>query len=243
MPGAIIYRGPSQLPTAPNTSPAPIVVIAVWSTPTRANRKTGNMVQTYILRADMSPLDANKTGQDVSICGNCRHRGTPTADPRKKQAERRTCYVVLGQGPTIVYKTFLRGGYPDYSGDPAMIRALGLGAMVRIGTYGDGAAAPSHVWDNLLSGAVGHTAYTHNGGDPSKYMISADSLYEAQAAWQSKYRTFRVVRDTSEIVAKQEIECPSARGVQCIDCGLCAGSTKQAKSIAIVVHGSGAVHF
>lgn len=234
MPGAIIYRGPSQL------DGKPIVVIAVWSS---TNRKTGNMVQTYILRSDISPLEASKYGEDESICGNCRHRGIPTLDPEKKQAEERTCYVVLGQGPTIVFKTFLRGGYPDYSGNPAMIRALGLGAMVRVGTYGDGAAAPQYVWDDLLSGADGHTAYTHNGGDPARYMISADSLPEAQAAWQSKYRTFRVVRDVSEIVAGQEIECPSERGVQCVDCRLCGGSAKQAKSIAIVVHGNGATYF
>lgn len=237
MPGAIIYRGPSQL------DGQPIVVVAVWSSSKKANRKTGNVVQTYILREDIDPVTASKQGEDVSICGNCRHRGTPTSDPTKKQAKDRSCYVVLGQGPTIVFKTLKRGGYPDYSGDSVRIRGLGMGAIVRIGTYGDGAAAPAYVWDDLLADADGHTAYSHNGGDPMRYMISADSLREAQSAWQSKYRTFRVVRDVSEIVAGQEIECPSERGVQCVDCRLCGGSAKQAKSIAIVVHGSGAKHF
>lgn len=234
MPGAIIHRGPSLI------DGKPIVVVAVWDS---ANRKTGNVLQTYILREDIDPVTASKYGEDESICGGCRHRGTPTFDPTKKQAEGRSCYVVLGQGPLIVFKTLKRGGYPDYSDNPTMIRALGLSAMVRIGTYGDGAAVPAQVWDNLLADAAGHTAYSHNGGDPQRYMISADSLAQAQDAWRSKYRTFRVVRDVSEIVPGQEIECPSERGVQCVDCKLCGGSAKQAKSIAIVVHGSGAKHF
>lgn len=238
MPGAIIYRGPSEL------DGQPIVVVAVWAKHSAsANSKTGNMIQTYILREDIDPVTANKLGEDESICGNCRHRGTPTLDPTKKQAEERSCYVVLGQGPLIVFKTLKSGGYPDYSGDAVRIRGLGFRAMVRIGTYGDGAAVPAYVWDALISGAAGHTAYTHNGADPMRYMISADSLADAQTAWQSQYRTFRVVRDVSEIVPGREIECPSERGVQCIDCRLCGGSAKQAKSIAIVAHGAGAKHF
>jgi hypothetical protein len=115
--------------------------------------------------------------------------------------------------------------------------------MVRIGTYGDGAAVPDDVWDDLLSDAAGHTAYSHNGGDPRRYMVSADSLGKAEDAWRSKYRTFRIVKDRHEIIKGQEIECPSDRGVKCIDCGLCAGTSVQAKSIAIVVHGGGAKYF
>ena len=59
---AIIYKGPSLL------DGAPIVVIATYS---NRNTKTGHVVQTYILRADINPLEASKTGADVSICGNC----------------------------------------------------------------------------------------------------------------------------------------------------------------------------
>jgi hypothetical protein len=31
--------------------------------------------------------------------------------------------------------------------------------MVRIGTYGDGAAVPSYIWDSLISQAHGHTIH------------------------------------------------------------------------------------
>ena len=232
MPGAVIHRGPSQL------DGQPIVVVAVWAS---TNRKTGDMLQTYIMRSDIDPLTANKYGEDYSICGNCALRGTPTLDPTKKQAEDRPCYVVLGQGPTVVWNGLQRGIYPDYT-NRQQRRALGRGRMVRIGTYGDGAAAPRFVWDDLLFEAEGHNAYSHNGGDPRIYMQSADTLPQAQAAWSSGFRTFRVVHDTSHL-QPNEILCPSSRGVQCVDCRLCGGSRVQAKSIAIVVHGNGAKHF
>ena len=63
---AIIYEGPSVI------DGKPIVAIATYS---GRNRKTGAMVQTYILRADLNPLDASKTGEDASICG--RQLGRP----------------------------------------------------------------------------------------------------------------------------------------------------------------------
>jgi hypothetical protein len=232
MPGAVIHRGPSQL------DGQPIVVVAIWSS---KNRKTGDMLQTYIMRSDIDPLTANKYGEDYSICGNCALRGTPTLDPTKKQAEDRPCYVVLGQGPTVVWNGLQRGIYPDYT-NRQQRRALGRGRMVRIGTYGDGAAAPRFVWDDLLFEAEGHNAYSHNGGDPRIYMQSADTLPQAQAAWSSGFRTFRVVHDTSHL-QPNEILCPSSRGVQCVDCRLCGGTQVKAKSIAIVVHGNGAKHF
>ena len=232
MSGAVIYKGPS------NFDAKPIVVIAVWSS---KNSKTGDMLQTYILRSDIDPRDANKWGEDESICGQCQHRGTPTLDPTKALAEERTCYVTMGQGPLIVFNEFIAGKYPV-----ASPRAVGAGRRVRIGTYGDGAAAPDYVWSELLSEAEGHTAYSHNGGDPQRYMVSADTLAQAQGAWANGYRTFRVVRDVSEI-RKNEVLCPASKEAghktTCAACLLCGGASVKAKSIAIPVHGSGAVHF
>jgi hypothetical protein len=228
MPGAILYQGPSLF------DGKPIVVIAVWQS---QNSKTGDMLQTYILRSDIDPREANKYGEDESICGNCRHRGTPTFDPLKKLAEKRTCYVNMGQGVLIVFEAFIAGKYPV-----ASPRTVGRKRKVRIGTYGDGAAAPRYVWDELLSEADGHTAYSHNGGDPAIYMVSVDTLAEAKAAWASKHRTFRVI-PIGAAPEPEETMCPSLKGVHCEDCLLCGGEHATAKSIAIPVHGSGAVHF
>ena len=93
MKSAIIYNGPSLL------DGKPIVVIATYS---NRNTKTGKVVQTYILRSDINPLEASKTGEDYSICGNCPMRGEITTDPERKQAKGRKCYVNLGQGVLIL---------------------------------------------------------------------------------------------------------------------------------------------
>lgn len=233
----IIYQGPSLI------DGKPIVAIAIAKS---GNVKTGNMVQTYIIRADMNPLEASKTGADYSICGSCPHRGTPTNDKARKQALKRSCYVNLGQGPLIVFKAFMRGIYPVVTGHKA-IAAIGKGRMVRLGTYGDPAAVPAYIWESLISEAEGHTAYTHQSGvvsaqaRPEFMMISADTKAQAEIAWTEGKRTFRVINGTHEIVTGREILCPASKEAgfktTCNSCGLCGGSSVKAKSIAIVDHG------
>ena len=209
------------------------MVVGLFS---KRNRKTGGMVQTYILRDDMNPLEASKTGADVSICGTCPHRGTPTQDPKAKQAKGRTCYVILGQGVLVTWRALQRGLYQTVNGAD-----LGRGRMVRIGTYGDPAAVPSEVWENLISEAEGWTAYSHQKGwRPDLAMQSADSYGEALQMWAAGARTFRVVRDLSEVTAR-EVLCPASKEAgkrtTCAACKLCAGlATKSPKSVAIVMH-------
>ena len=96
--GFIMYQGQSML------DGAPIVVIATMST---SNVKTGQMVQTWILRADINPVEASQTGDDSSICGNCVHR----------HYNKGACYVNIGQAPNAVYKGYQRGIYPVFSFD------------------------------------------------------------------------------------------------------------------------------
>jgi len=223
---AIIYKGPSLL------DGAPIVVIATYS---NRNTKTGKVVQTYILRSDINPLEASKTGEDFSICGSCPMRGEVTTDPKRKIAKGRKCYVNLGQGVLIVYKSFLRGVYQP--GDP---RTMGRDRFVRVGTYGDPAAVPSEVWDELLAECETWTAYTHQKPwRPDIAMQSADSYDEAKAHWAEGRRTFRVIVDLGDIDKSKETLCPASkeagRRVQCTACKLCKGSSL-AKSIAIVEH-------
>ena len=223
---AIIYNGPSLL------DGKPIVVIATYS---NRNTKTGKVVQTYILRSDINPLEASKTGQDFSICGSCPMRGEVTTDPKRKIAKGRKCYVNLGQGVLIVFKSYKRGVYKE--GDP---RTMGRDRFVRVGTYGDPAAVPSHVWDELLAECETWTAYTHQKPwRPDIAMQSADSYGEAKAHWAEGRRTFRVIVDLGDIDKSKETLCPASkeagRRVQCTACKLCKGSSL-AKSIAIVEH-------
>ena len=87
MKNGIIYKGASLL------DGKPIVVIATYSD---RNTKTGKVVQTYILRSDIDPREASKTGADFSICGDCTMRGETTTYPERKIAKGRRCYVNLG---------------------------------------------------------------------------------------------------------------------------------------------------
>lgn len=223
---AIIYNGPSLL------DGQPIVVIATYS---NRNTKTGKVVQTYILRSDINPLEASKTGEDFSICGSCPMRGEVTTDPKRKIAKGRKCYVNLGQGVLIVFKSYKRGVYKEGSA-----RDMGRGRFVRVGTYGDPAAVPSEVWDELLAECETWTAYTHQKPwRPDIAMQSADSYSEAKAHWAEGRRTFRVIVDLGDIDRSKETLCPASkeagRRVQCTACKLCKGSSL-AKSIAIVEH-------
>jgi hypothetical protein len=230
MKSGIIYNGPSLL------DGKPIVVIATYS---KRNIKTGEVVQTYILVDGMNPLDASKTGADFSICGDCAMRGEVTTDTTRKQAKNRRCYVNLGQGVLIVYKSFLRGVYAIADNISAR-KSIGRGRFVRIGTYGDPAAVPAAVWEELLSEANTFTAYSHQSGwRPDIAMQSADNHAQAIMHWQAGRRTFRVIADLGQLDKQNEALCPASkeagRRVQCTACKLCKGSAL-AKSIAIVEH-------
>jgi len=230
MKSGVIYKGPSLL------DGKPIVAIATWS---NRNKKTGAVLQTYILRSDVNPLEASKTGEDFSICGDCTMRGEVTTDPERKQAKGRRCYVNLGQGVLIVFKSFMRGVYP-MANTKAGRNTLGRARFVRVGTYGDPAAVPAFVWEQLLAEADTFTAYSHQSGwRPDIAMQSADSKAEAIAHWKAGRRTFRVIADLGELDKTKEALCPASkeagRRVQCTACKLCKGSSL-AKSIAIVEH-------
>ncbi len=233
--GAVLWRGPSAL------DGEPIIVVATGLHQTSRNRKTGAMVQTYILRSDVAPNVAVKTGQDASICGDCPHRGNGDGSGR-------TCYVTVFQGPLSVYRTFARGGYPDAT--PEDYKRM-RGRPIRFGTYGDPAAAPLRVWELLGSYASVTTGYTHQWRDlPTEWryhlMASADTERDALDAWALGYRTFRVTATADDRLGKREALCPASeeagRKLTCEQCGACGGAEYRRKgSIFIPLHGGLAV--
>ena len=229
----VIYEGPSLY------DGSPIVVIAQTSS---TNRKTGNMVQTYIIRSDIDPITASRTGQDKAICGDCPHMGMPNHLSDKGQAIGRSCYVTLAHGPLGKYKAYKRGNY--HTANAAQIRAIGLGRVVRLGTYGDPASVPEYVWHNLLDSCESWTSYTHGkqNPNPAMHMTSADSATQAQQAWQRGERTFRVIKSLDSLIKGKEVLCPASKEagerVQCAACKLCGGASVKGKSVAIVAHGT-----
>lgn len=227
--GYIIYRGASLL------DGKPIVVVAI--TKESKNGKTGNMVQTYILADNgKSPVESAKSLEDVSVCGDCKHR----------RGMGGSCYVNLGQGARSVMDGVLRGIYPH---DLAAAQREIIGRKVRLGTYGDPAAAPEWMWFALLAFAAGHTGYTHQWAsgkaDHVKQwcMASADTMQEMALAKLNGWRTFRVRSDDDSHVYSKEMACPASaeqgKRLTCQDCMACSGGVDSKKaSVTIIVHGS-----
>ena len=228
----VIYDGPSLI------DGKPIVAIAQVQS---GNRKTGPMLQSWILRSDIDPITASRTGEDVSICGDCPHKGKPT-NKDSGWAKDRTCYVNLLFAPNGIYKAYKRGSYPIAKGHDA-IRAIGLGLGVRLGSYGDPMAVPSYIWESLTSAAEYVTAYTHGDNTlPHMVMTSADSAGQAESAWDKGERTFRVIAHVKDVIKGKEILCPASEEagarVTCSQCKLCGGNSVKGKSVAIVAHGA-----
>ena len=233
MPGFVFFDGPSQI------DGAPVIGIAVLSS---VNGKTGNMVQTYILRADQAPLEAIRAGDDESICGDCVHR----------PALGGSCYVDVSKSVTSVFSAWVRGSYPLLA--PAAAADMVAGRVVRMGAYGDPAAIPARVWRALLRRAAGRTGYTHQWrrayaqGLRSMAMASVDTVPERDVARALGWRTFRV-RTADQALGAREIVCPASdeggKRRQCISCRACDGAERGSvqASVAIVVHGARANRF
>ena len=228
---------------------APIALVATGLKKASSNTKTGGMVQTYIIRTDVSPIEAIHTGADESICGTCPHRGdiVPATDgAHATKNVNRSCYVLVFQGPLNVYKTLSAGKYPDATATGAQLLA---GLSVRLGTYGDPAAIPFDVWAALLVNAGRCTGYTHQWTrefcDPrfaQWCMASADSALEAEHAQALGYRTFRVGTMAESIVKGKEFLCPASeqagKKTDCAACLACGGTNSPNRAnVFIPAHG------
>lgn len=248
--GFVIYRGPSMI------DGQPIVAIATGLANRSNNEKTGAMVQTWIMREDISPTAALNTGDDSSVCGDCKYRGKVVDGKNVNRA----CYVTVWQAPLVVWKAHTdRNIYPEIDVNELSglyFGSLFAGRTIRIGSYGDPAAVPVTVWRALISQAAGHTGYTHQwdmkGADGKRkflelrdiVMASADSHQEMVKANMLGFRTFRVTgQDSRTVKAENEFVCPASKEMDyvssCIKCKACGGnSSKHSKSVLITVHGA-----
>ena len=218
---------------------APVVAIATGLVNKSVNRKTGAMVQTYILRADMSPVDASKLGLDRSVCGECPLRQfTVRTAKLETGAQTAECYVNLGW-LTVMWNAWNAGKMPRIS--PAELGDIVEASRmpVRQGAYGDPAVLPQTVWDQLDRRRG--TSYSHQWRTAQVQafsMASVTTLDEAAEAQSMGYRTYRV--DVDQVGPQEnEITCPAeSRGVTCADCGLCNGN-RGAGAKNIVIHPMG----
>lgn len=232
---AIVWRGESEFLIG-----APIMAIVTGLTRPSMNPKTGPMAQLWIVRSDMSPLEAIGRKADYAVCGDCPLRGDGT---------HRACYVSMKNAPLAIYRA--ADSYPIMT--PAEVNAIirERGLSLRLGAYGEPTAIPLNVIQELAEG-VRTTGYTHQWMTKSSYrpylMASVDTPEQAERAHMSGWRTFRT-RTTDEPLRDREIICPASdeggKRTTCEKCTLCNGTTKddRRKSIAIIAHGNGKVHF
>jgi hypothetical protein len=251
--GVIIYQGPSLI------DGKPIVVIAN-SLKVNKNRKIGNMIQTWILRTDIHPNDALKSGDDISICGDCMHRGV--YDEKTDTVKNRTCYVNLyKQGVFSIYNAFKRGSYPVCD-----IKHMQLfnDRHIRIGSYGDPAAVPLYVWETITKFCKDFTGYTHawrtcDSGYSKFCMASCETVSDAMEVGRINrgekgdikdgdfWRTFRVRKEVGDLIYQDERQCPAQVNdkIHCDKCGICDGfdsnrynDNRKSLNITVVFHGS-----
>jgi hypothetical protein len=202
-----------------------------------ANRKIGDVAQTWIMIQDEQPSKAYVNGHDLKICFDC-----PLTS--KASGGNGGCYVVVIHGPDGVWKA-THGA--DVSSVPKIDK------VVRFGAYGDPAATDIKVIRKLAKSAKGHIGYTHQWHKRKNLspfcMASIDPVMASEQGVTSRelkaqahargYRTFRIL-ENDELPMADEILCPNeTHGVQCDKCKLCGGTSRKAKNIAIHAHGVG----
>jgi len=205
----LLYKGPSEL------NGDPIVALLTGEATPSANVKTGPMLQTWILHDLFKPTEALSTGLDAAVCGQC---------PLRNGA----CYVNVGQAPNAIWKAYNNGNYTT-----GHLQDVGNNRQIRLGAYGDPAAVPGHIWSELTKTASGWTGYTHQPSHPL-CQVSVESRDQALRAQLAGSKTFRVKLPEDPLL-QGEILCPSHKGLQCADCMLCDGQTK---NIAVNLHGA-----
>ena len=230
--GFVLYNGPSQLDPTVN-----IVVIVTGLSKPSSNNKTGDMLQFWILREDISPKEAVDIAGDYAICGDCPHR----------RSQGGACYVKPWEAPLSIWKAYKRGNYPEISPKDAAVLLAGMWG--RFGAYGDPSAAPIQVWEPVSLTLRKHSGYTRQWRnlDVNRWgFLMASTMTEAETteAQAMGWRTFRIRLEGADTL-DNEIDCPSAKDnsampITCAACNLCAGQKpgkRVGKSITVEVHG------
>jgi hypothetical protein len=240
----IFYNGPSLLDGKPIVG-----IISNLSLPS-GNKKTGAyMAQTYIMRADICPLEAayHENG-DYSVCGNCSF----------KPSNLNLCYVNIAQAPSNIWKAFNNDRYLTIDRYP--LNTIG-DRTLRFGAYGDPTAIPFVAWQPLIEKFPKSTGYTHQWESCDRawqqyLMASCETTSQRDLAKSLGWRTARVT-DTSDRIFSGELWCPAQASEQntvkahCETCRLCSGGddksvslnssdrpmTHSSPDIAFVVHG------
>lgn len=222
----LIWEGPSELDGLP--------IYAALSGLDRPseNRKTGPMAQLWIQSQRTDPIKAVASGADYSVCGNCALRGVA--------GKARACYVNLGHAPPQIHAQYSRKTLDTSNRWKTLLKEY----SVRLGAYGDPAALPIHIIQDLVQRANAHTGYTHQwrtaNPELRKYVMasveSAEGYHEANALGWSTFR----VKHKGAPRFHGEFTCPASAeagsSTTCSKCLQCSGGNS--RNFAIDAHGA-----
>lgn len=207
----------------------------------RSNKKTGDMVQVWILGRHENPLSAIHKGRDKVVCFNCPMRGELQQNKDGTTTnKKRKCYVNVARAPWQVFEKYNRGGYdylPDYS--------VFDNKPVRLGAYGEPVLIPISIIRKIVSHASSWTGYSHQWHRPifqkySDYLMASCDETNVALAHSMGWRAF-IVTDTVKRV-KGSATCPAShemgQRLHCAECGACSGNLgKGNRDINIAIHG------
>jgi hypothetical protein len=221
--GYVVWEGASLI------DGSPIVLILTGFILPTSNRKTGRLIQSWILQQKFVPTYAAKNGLDSGICGNC----------KMKMSEIGACYVNL-LPINHIYRKYTAGSYPRLSSKEITILQH-YRYPIRIGSYGDPTAVPFEAWEPIIAASGKYTGYTHRKDCDLRWqkylMASVQSEAEAKQAQSQGWRTFRIIAPDAPL-SENEILCRNTEDdrVQCDRCLLCDGASSK-PNIADKVHG------
>ena len=208
--------------------------VKVFVTDKSTNRKTGDIPQINYLPDD-KPTDAVKNDNDSTVCGTCIRRPSVA-----KENGVSPCYVNKGFAQNAIYNSEQKGKIKDISKAKRM-----KAGSVRLGSWGDSASVSKEIYFKIRQQVKEKYRvndrdildYTHNWQTSEHLkpfaMASVEGIEEARQAWNSGWKTYRVIDNLSD-VSEREILCPNiTKRIQCRECKLCNGSQLQGKSICI----------
>lgn len=233
--GFILWEGVSRI-----DNKTPIVCIITGIDKPSKNGKTGDLMQTWILRQDVNPAQAVRERQDKSVCGDCPHR--------RDEEGNRTCYVNM-RTPGSVWRSYQRGNYARLERKYWYLLGQVRQAGIRFGAYGDPGAVPVDIWTQLQTVAPFTTGYTHTWRyRPADYanvtMASCETVADLRQAESMGYKAFLVVEagTASDVIGAGMARCPSDPAltgvhVPCSQCKGCSGNVSRRHRV-IEAHGA-----
>lgn len=220
--GFVLYEGASTF-DGENI----VVVVTGFETPS-SNTKTGNMLQSWIIKQKEYPSEAIKLEKDGSVCGTCPLKG-------------KVCYVTM-MGPNNIWRSYKEGQYPIID-SKILDKIKRRHKLLRLGAYGDPCAVPLEVWQPLIAKSQDYTGYTHawqyTNQRWNQYIRASVESHTLKAkANNMGWKTFRITTDPNDIL-EDEVWCKNLEDedTKCEDCRLCnAGKGKP--NVVTLVHGA-----